>query len=115
MKQIEIGTTITRCKRFGSGLASKRVDIFEVDCIAIIEYSFDGSRLDWNPMAFRFETLRGDAHVTLDRDDVFFDALESALDHEWIKQRIYEEDQEYAAACAAEDAERRADYRRQAL
>lgn len=115
MKTIEIETTITRCKRFGTGLASKRVDIFEVDCIAIIDYSFDGSKIEWNVMAFRFEEFRGNAHVTLDRDDVFFDALEAALDHEWIEQRICDEDQEYADACVKEREAERADYRARAI
>lgn len=115
MKTIEILDTITRCHRIGSGLAQKRIDIFECDAVAIIDYDFDGSKLDWNVMAFRFEELRGNAHVTLDRDDVFFAALEAALDHEFIEQRIFEEDHEYAAACADEREAERADYRRQAL
>lgn len=115
MKTIEIKTTITRDVRHGTGLASKRVDIFEVDCVAVIEYSFDGSWLDWNPIAFRFETLRGDAHETLGPDDNFFPALEAALDREWIEQRIAEEDEEYAAACAKERKAEQALYRARAL
>lgn len=114
-RTIEIPMTITRCKRFGTGLASKRVDIFEVDAVAIVEYSFDGSRLDWVPMAFRFEALRDTATETLDRDDPFFAALEAALDMDFVAERIFDADQEYQAACADEREAEKADYRRSAL
>ena len=114
-RQIEIDTTITREVRRGTGLAAQRIDIFEVDCVAVIEYEFEGSRLDWRPIAFRFETRSGNAWETLEPADVFFPALAAALDGDVVTDEIWNKDEDYAAACAAERKADRTDYRVRAL